>query len=97
VNCPALLESSKASMTYIDVIGFAAAFLTTTAFIPQVVKCWRTCHTRDISAPFTIATAAGLALWLTYGIFLGSLPLILSNSVSLALVLCLLALKLRYG
>jgi MtN3 and saliva related transmembrane protein len=83
-------------MTYITLIGLAAAFLTTTAFVPQVLKCWRTRHTRDISAPFTVATAAGLALWLTYGICLDSLPLILSNSVSLALVLILLSLKIRY-
>jgi MtN3 and saliva related transmembrane protein len=84
-------------MTYIDWIGLAAGFLTTTAFFPQVVRCWRTRHTRDISRPFTLLTAFGLALWLLYGIFLVATPVILANSISLGLVIVLLALKLRYG
>jgi len=79
-----------------EIFGYIAAFLTTTAFLPQVIKCRRSRHTRDISMPFTLETAAGLALWMLYGIFLGKVPLILSNSASLALVLVLLWLKVRY-
>jgi MtN3 and saliva related transmembrane protein len=89
-------EVAKMHLTLIRWIGLAAGFLTTAAFVPQVAKCWRSRHTQDISLPFTAATAAGLALWLLYGIFLGEAPIILANSATLALVLTLLALKLRY-
>lgn len=80
-----------------EIFGYIAAFLTTTAFLPQVIKCWRSRHTRDLALPFAVMTTTGLFMWLLYGILLGSLPLILSNGVSLALTSSLLVLKLRYG
>ena len=40
--------------------------------------------------------SAGIVLWLVYGILLRSLPLILSNAVTLVLSLTIIALKLRY-
>ena len=33
----------------ITAIGFAAALLTTIAFVHQAVKSWRSCSTRDVS------------------------------------------------
>jgi MtN3 and saliva related transmembrane protein len=41
--------------------------------------------------------AAGLALWLWYGILLGSWPIIGSNTVTLAPVIAIILLKLRHG
>jgi MtN3 and saliva related transmembrane protein len=38
---------------------------------------------------------AGTALWLLYGIALGSLPIILANGVTMIQVVIVLALKLR--
>ena len=39
--------------------------------------------------------SAGVLLWLIYGIALGSLPIILANSITLALALLILLLKIR--
>ncbi len=36
----------------------------------------------------------GVALWVAYGVFLGELPIIVTNSVTLGLSLILLAFKL---
>jgi MtN3 and saliva related transmembrane protein len=41
--------------------------------------------------------AAGLVLWLCYGILLGSWPIIGSNIATLALVIPIIWLKLRHG
>ena len=81
---------------FIDTIGLAAGLLTTTAFIPQVLKIYRTKSGKDISARMFSLFSAGIVLWLIYGILLQSLPLILSNVVTLALSLTIIALKIRY-
>ena len=80
----------------IDGIGLIAGLLTTTAFIPQVWKIYRTKSGKDISARMISLFTAGLVLWLIYGILLRSLPLILSNVLTLVLSLAIIALKIRY-
>ncbi len=81
----------------IDLIGSVAAVLTTASFVPQV---WHSLKTRDVSgislgmySAFTI----GVALWLVYGLLLWSWPLIIANSITLALAATILGLKLRFG
>jgi len=77
-------------------LGLAAAAVTTTAFLPQVVKAWRTRHTRDLSLATLLALCLGIILWVVYGVLRSDLPLILSNAVTLMLVGTLLMLKLKY-
>jgi MtN3 and saliva related transmembrane protein len=83
-------------MTLVTFIGLAAATLTTVAFVPQVVRAWRTRSTHDISLPMFLVLAAGITLWLIYGAMIQDLPLVLANVVTLVLVLMILFLKLRY-
>jgi MtN3 and saliva related transmembrane protein len=78
-------------------IGTAAAVLTTISFLPQVIKAHRTRHTGDLSLVMLVLLAAGIALWLVYGIMLGEAPMMGANSVTLVLVSYLLVLKIRYG
>ena len=77
--------------------GFAAAALTTLSFIPQAIKTIKTRDTHGISRGMYTMFTVGVALWLVYGIIIGSLPMILANTVTLALAGTILALKLRYG
>jgi MtN3 and saliva related transmembrane protein len=84
-------------MTATDWIGSAAATLTTTAFIPQAWRVWRTRHTADISLGMYILFTTGVALWLSYGILLESWPIIIANSVTLLLAGTVLALKIKFG
>ena len=86
----------KTMNAMIDGIGLIAGLLTTTAFIPQVLKIYRTKSGKDISARMISLFTAGLVLWLIYGILLRSMPLILSNVVTLVLSLAIIALKIRY-
>ena len=67
------------------------------AFVPQAVKTLRTRDTRAISLGMYVVFTVGLCFWLAYGIVLDSWPMILSNVVTLALALLILALKLRHG
>jgi MtN3 and saliva related transmembrane protein len=78
-------------------IGFAAAFLTSVSFIPQAVMTIRTKNTRGISRGMYLMFTLGVALWLAYGIYLLSWPMIFANTVTLLLAATILILKLRYG
>lgn len=78
-------------------IGGAAATLTTCSFIPQVLRVWRTKHTKDISLLMYTLFTTGVALWLAYGILLASWPIILANGITLLLAGTVLVLKLRFG
>ena len=73
-----------------DWLGYLAGALTTIAFVPQVLRIVRTRSARDISWGMFFILSAGVALWLWYGIRVGSLPLIAANAVTLALVLTIL-------
>ena len=79
-----------------DGIGIVAGVLTTLAFVPQVIRVWRTRSARDLSlASFAIFTA-GVALWLLYGVAIDALPVIVANAVTLVLAAAILVMKLAF-
>jgi MtN3 and saliva related transmembrane protein len=84
-------------MTLTTLIGLVAAFCTTVAFIPQVVRTWKSRSTEDISLGMFIFYATGIFAWLVYGLLIRDIPLIASNAVTFALSLTMLGFKLRYG
>lgn len=83
-------------MQNIEILGLAAAIITTSGFIPQVYKVWKEKSTKDISLSMYLFLTLGLFLWLVYGISIGSLPVILANGVTLFLVVCILLFKIKY-
>ena len=84
-------------MTLIDAIGSLGAVLTTVCWLPQAIQIIRDRDTRAISLTATAGFTAGIFLWLVYGVALIDWPLITSSAVTLALMLVILGLKLRYG
>ena len=83
-------------MDMYEIIGLLAAVLTTGAFVPQVYKTWKIKSADDISLTMYMVLFVGLVLWLIYGIYLNSLPMILANSVTGILALIVLFFKWRY-
>ena len=77
-----------------QVLGFVAGALTAFAFLPQVLKTWRTRSSRDLSVVMLGAQSAGVSLWIVYGVAIDSIPVITSNAVTLTMCLVLLAFKL---
>ncbi len=80
----------------IEIVGYAAAILTTASFIPQVLRAWRTRSVRDLSPAMLAAFVSGVALWLVYGLAVRSVPVIAANAVTLVLNLVLVGLRIRY-
>jgi MtN3 and saliva related transmembrane protein len=84
-------------MTSIDLIGYVAATLTTGSFVPQA---WHTFRTRDVSGislGMYSVFVAGSVLWLSYGLMIAAVPVVIANAVTLGLALAILAMKLRYS
>jgi MtN3 and saliva related transmembrane protein len=83
-------------MNWISILGFTAAALTTFSTLPQFVKIIKTHQVRDISLGMYVMMATGVLLWAIYGFMKSDLPLILANTISLALCSAILTLKLIY-
>ena len=85
------------SPAFTEAVGSIAAVLTTVSFVPQA---WHSFKTRDVSGislgMYSVFTV-GVALWLVYGVLLHAWPLIIANSITLALAATILTMKLRFG
>lgn len=80
-----------------EIIGSLAAVITTFAWLPQILKILREKQARDISLVTTSALAVGVFLWIVYGVAIGSMPVILANTVSFLFIAAIVGLKLRFG
>ena len=80
----------------ITAIGYVAGTLTTVSFLPQLIKTWQCKSAKEISWGMLFAFAAGVTLWLIYGLYLRSAPIIAANAATLGLVLLILGLKVYY-
>jgi MtN3 and saliva related transmembrane protein len=80
---------------HIEIMGYLAAFLTTAAFFPQTYKTIKTRDTKAISLAMYVLFTLGIALWLTYGLLIWSLPLIFANGITFVMAATILVLKLK--
>jgi MtN3 and saliva related transmembrane protein len=78
-------------------VSSVAATLTTAAFVPQALHIIRHKETRAISLQMYVAFAIGVAFWLLFGFMIWNWPMIVANTVTLALALTILGMKLKYG
>lgn len=80
-----------------DLLGSLAGLCTTVAFVPQLVRVYRTRSTKDISLGMFLVFCVGVSLWLAYGLRVGAMPIVTANAVTLALAGGILVAKLRFG
>ena len=83
-------------MNYVTVLGLIAGILTTIAFLPQLIKSWRTKSTHDVSLAMFVVLCTGILLWIIYGILINSFPVIVANVVTFVIAILILILKIRY-
>ena len=79
-----------------NTLGLIAGALTTVAFIPQVIKIWKTKHATDISLGMFAIFSCGVLLWLFYGIEIDAAPVIVANAITLGLSLTILYFKIKF-
>lgn len=80
----------------VEIIGLIAAILTTSAFVPQVIKTWKTKDVEGLSLTMYSVFFVGIVLWLVYGILIESLSVILANVITAILALILVYFKIRF-
>lgn len=80
----------------VEAIGLTAGCMTTLSFVPQVVKTYRTRSVVDISLRMYLLLSAGIAIWIHYGLLIGSVAIVVANGVSLCLTASILAMKITY-
>ena len=84
------------SQAMLDMLGIVAGALTTAAFLPQVIKTWKSRTAKDLSLGMFSMFVVGVVLWLLYGILNANLPIILTNTATLILASVLLYFKLAF-
>ena len=83
-------------MNFIQILGLTAGSFTTIAFLPQVIKTWKSGSAKDLSLGMFSFFCLGVLLWLIYGIMVSDIPVIAANLVTLVLASILLYFKLRF-
>lgn len=83
-------------MTTINMIGFAAAILTTASFLPQAVKTIRTKDTSGISLFMYSLFTLGTLFWFLFGLFSHNMPVMIANVVTLLFAAIILVYKIKY-
>lgn len=84
-------------MTHLDILGLIATAFTTSSFVPQVWRTWKTRDVSGISLPTYAIITIGLALWLVYGILKGDLPLTVANAVMVVLTGAITVMKIVFS
>ncbi|MEN9725442.1 MAG: hypothetical protein RLZZ98_951 [Pseudomonadota bacterium] len=81
--------------TFSEFVGYSAAFLTTIAFVPQAYHSWTTRDLSGVSLPMYSLFTAGVALWFVYGLYIGSMPVMIANAITLIFSAIVLTLKVQ--
>src|SRR5471032_1566315 len=79
----------------VNAVGTAAGLCSMASFVPQLIKIARERDAEGVSLRAYMVTVTGFALWIAYGLLLGSWPVAASNAVSLLLAGAILVLKWR--
>lgn len=80
-----------------SVIGITAALLTSSGFVPQIVKGVRTKRLIDVSTGMLLIWITGTALWFLYGLHLNDVIIMGANVFTCSCGIITLFLKVRFG
>lgn len=81
---------------YMEAVGVLAGCCTTGSFLPQALRTFRTKSVNDISLTMYVVLCTGVALWIAYGLLIGSFAVLVANCVTFVLAGSVLVMKLRY-
>ena len=79
----------------VEIIGFVAALLTTSAFVPQVIKVWKSKSSKGVSVSMYLVLLLVVSHWRVYGYLIDSMSIMIANTVTGFLQLIILVLILK--
>ena len=77
-------------------IGYVAGTCTTFSFLPQVFRTWKMGSCRELSWVMLLVFSLGVFLWFVYGLYIGEMPVVLANGITLVLVVILFIMKIWF-
>ena len=77
------------------ILGYIATFFSATAFLPQAMKTIRTRDVQSLSLITYIFLFSASLSWFSYGIYLGDIPLIATNTLTSSLQAIILFMILK--
>ena len=80
----------------IEILGYISATITTIAFLPQIIKTFKTKSAKDVSVGMFVLFTTGVFLWIIYGILTNTMPVLIANAVIFCLSLTQIVLKIKY-
>jgi len=83
-------------MDFAQLFGYAGTVTGISFMLPQVLKSLKTRSVEDLSWIMLGALWLNCVFWGLHGFFLGSMPLVIVNSVALLIVTIQIVLKYRY-
>ena len=83
-------------MNNVEYLGFIAGVFVSVSLIPQLIKSWKTRSTKDIALSWSIINLTGQILWLTYGVFVHSISLVVMSGIALIMNCIMVVLKVKF-
>ena len=81
----------------IEFFGYFAAILTTLAFLPQLIKTFKTKKAEDVSLITLIMFLTGVLSWIIYGYKISSTPILIANVITFILNFLILIFKVTFA
>jgi len=78
------------------IVGIIAAICTTSGFIPQIIRGLRTKRLDDVSPVMCILLIFGLSMWLSYGIHIEDMIIIVANAFGVLFSMIIITLRFKY-
>ena len=83
-------------MAFVTLLGLFSSFLTVSAYLPQVLKSWKSKETKDLSLKTFGTFCVASSLWMVYGVLQEDLAIMITNAILLCFQVSLVYLKVRY-
>jgi len=81
----------------LKILSFIAVILTSSQFIPQVIKAFKTKKVKDVSLITFIITFIAALLWAIHGIYRVDYAIIIANSIVFISSVFMLLFKYKYN
>ena len=81
----------------VEFYGYFAAILTTLAFLPQLIKTFKTKKANDVSLITLIMFLTGVSSWIVYGYKISSIPVLTANIITFILNFMILFFKIYFA
>jgi MtN3 and saliva related transmembrane protein len=80
-----------------EMLGLVATLCIMSSYIPQIVRSYRTKRMEDISLAYLSIIAAGVFLWIIYGIHISDPVIIYANVAIFTLAVSLILMRIHYS